>query len=59
MMIIFMIIYGTIKNTSLRVDVLTKNLKETLTLPFLFLLYFSLKCYYPSHDDSHTLSNQL
>ena len=59
MMIIFMIIYGTIKNTSLHVDVLTKNLKETLTLPFLFLLYFSLKCYDPCHDDSHTLSNQL
>ena len=58
-MIIFMIIYGTIKNTSLHVDVLTKNLKETLTLPFLFLLYFSLKCYNPCHDDSHTLSNQL
>ena len=34
---------------SLHVDVLTKNLKETLTLPFLFLFHFSLKCYDPCH----------
>ena len=59
MMIILMIIYGTTKKMSLHVDVPTKNLKETLTLPFLFFLYFSLKCYDLCHDDSHTLSNQL